>query len=127
MSGLTEVMQLGKGQRFVFGSNILGKHWGGAAQQAYKKFGAEWGVGEGLTGLCYAFPTLDESMGKYDHREMLSIRAAFYRCAEAHPELEFLLTPIGTGIAGYAKEYISELFESLPENVMKVGWEAMDD
>lgn len=30
---------------FVFGSNLLGRHGGGAAIQAYDYFGAEWGVG----------------------------------------------------------------------------------
>ena len=35
---------------FVFGSNIHGMHGGGAARFAYEHFGAEWGVGEGLTG-----------------------------------------------------------------------------
>jgi hypothetical protein len=109
-------------QYFVFGSNILGNHAAGAAKQAYESFGAQWGVGEGLTGKCYAFPTLDEKMEQYTHAEMLGILATFYRCTHAHPELTFLLTPVGTGIAGYPKQYINSLFASLPGNVKKVGW-----
>jgi hypothetical protein len=107
---------------FVVGTNILGNHAGGAARQAYESFGAQWGVGEGLTGSCYAFPTLDERIEQYTHTEMLGILATFYRCAHAHPELTFLLTPVGTGIAGYPKQYINSLFASLPGNVEKVGW-----
>lgn len=41
---------------FVFGSNMGGRHFGGAANLAYKSFGAEWGIGEGLTGRSYEFP-----------------------------------------------------------------------
>lgn len=124
MSGSTDmVIELTESQRFVFGSNIKGEHWGGAAKQAHEQFGAEWGVGEGLTGMCYAFPTLNADMQRFDYIEMVNVRAAFYRCARAHPELEFLLTPVGTGIAGYSKEYINDLFLSLPSNVVKVGWE----
>ena len=49
---------------FVFGSNANGNHYGGAARVAFDKFGAEWGVGEGLTGNTYAIPTLDKNMEK---------------------------------------------------------------
>ena len=43
---------------FVFGSNLQGHHTGGAARYAYKHFGAEWGVGIGPTGQCYAIPPI---------------------------------------------------------------------
>ena len=43
---------------FVFGSNLAGHHMGGAARAAHQKFGAEWGVGVGLTGQSYAIPTM---------------------------------------------------------------------
>ena len=43
---------------FVFGSNLAGHHYGGAARMAHDKFGAEWGVGVGPTGQCYAIPTM---------------------------------------------------------------------
>ena len=43
---------------FVFGSNLAGHHHGGAARMAHECFGAEWGVGVGPTGQCYAIPTM---------------------------------------------------------------------
>ena len=43
-------------QIFVFGSNTLGYHTGGASGTARKKFGAVWGQAEGLQGQCYAIP-----------------------------------------------------------------------
>ena len=44
------------GQVFVFGSNALGYHTGGASGTARKKFGAVWGQAEGLQGQSYAIP-----------------------------------------------------------------------
>jgi len=35
---------------FVFGSNKLGEHYGGAAETAFQKFGAIWGQGDGHFG-----------------------------------------------------------------------------
>ena len=42
---------LEKDEIFVFGSNLAGHHKGGAARAANMKFGAEWGVGVGLTAM----------------------------------------------------------------------------
>lgn len=42
---------------FVFGSNKKGMHIGGAARTANKKFGAKWGISEGMSGQSYAIPT----------------------------------------------------------------------
>ena len=68
------IATLGENEIFVFGSNIQGSHGGGAAWFAYKNLGAEWGVGEGLTGRCYALPTME---GK------ASMKAAVDRFIEA--------------------------------------------
>ncbi len=89
---------------FVFGSNVRGKHYGGAAAFAVKRFGAIMGQGEGLQGQSYAIPTMEG---------MENMRAAvdrFIAFAQEHPELIFLVTPIGCGIAGYTPEDIAPLF-----------------
>lgn len=39
------ITELSKCEIFVFGSNLEGHHYGGAARTAYEKFGAEWGRG----------------------------------------------------------------------------------
>lgn len=116
------ITELKENEVFVAGTNICGNHAGGAAKQAFESFGLIWGIGEGLCADTYAFPTLDENMQQYTHAEMESIRDAFYRCCAGHPELTFLLTPVGTGIASYPKQYIKQLFKDLPINVQKVGW-----
>lgn len=56
------ITSLREGEIFVFGSNKEGLHGGGAARIAYEEFGAEWGVGVGMTGQCYAIPTMDGSI-----------------------------------------------------------------
>lgn len=113
------INKLKENEIFVFGSNLKGVHAGGAAHQGHEDFRAGWGIGEGLTGQCYALPTLDENMQKFSHEEMLSIVSAFYRCARAHPELTFLLTKVGCGIAGYLESYMKSLFANAPANVIK--------
>lgn len=117
------ISDLGENEIFVFGSNIQGAHGGGAAWYAHQKFGAEWGVGEGLTGRTYALPTMegDASMKKaVEH---------FIACAKVHPELTFLVTAVGCGIAGYTPEEVAPLFRESTslENVYlpQVFWEVL--
>ena len=108
---------------FVFGSNLAGRHGGGAARAANMKFGAEWGVGVGLTGQSYAIPTMQggvETIKPYVDE--------FIRFAQANPELKFLVTRIGCGIAGFRDEEIAPLFDKamqvpniyLPETFFKL-------
>ncbi len=92
-------------QVFVFGSNLEGQHIGGAAKLAHERFGAVWGQGEGLQGQSYALPTMGLSLEK-----IKSHVAAFERCASEHPELEFLVTKVGCGIAGFKERDIAPLF-----------------
>ncbi len=114
------VRELEPNQIFVFGSNVKGEHHGGAAKQAYASFGAEWGVGEGLTGRCYAFPTLDENFLQVTDEELVKSRDLLYECALNNPQYEFLLTPVGTGIAGFPMEKIQKLFANCPQNIKKL-------
>lgn len=90
---------------FVFGSNLQGQHGGGAARYAYDHFGAEWGVGIGQTGQCYAIPTMHG--GVEDIRPYVE---DFVKYAKSHPLNRFLLTRIGCGIAGFTDEQMARLF-----------------
>lgn len=108
---------------FVFGSNLHGMHGGGAARIAYERFGAEWGVGVGRTGQCYAIPTMQggvETIRPYTDE--------FIRYAGQHPELTFLVTRIGCGIAGFTDRQIAPLFADalhLPNVALPQGWREM--
>ena len=99
------ITELTDDEVFVFGSNLAGQHGGGAARIAYETFGAEWGVGVGLTGQSYAIPTMQggvETIKPYVDE--------FIAFAKAHQELFFYVTRIGCGIAGYRDRDIAPLF-----------------
>ena len=108
---------------FVFGSNLAGMHGGGAARIARLHFGAIMGQGIGLQGQSYAIPTMQG--GVETIRPYVELFIIF---AHQHPELHFLVTPIGCGIAGFEAEDIAPLFESakdmknisLPESFWEV-------
>ena len=99
------ISKLGENEIFVFGSNIQGAHGGGAAWFAHKTFGAEWGVGEGITGRTYALPTME---GEASLKKAVN---NFIACARQHPELTFLVTAVGCGIAGYTPDEVAPLFK----------------
>lgn len=105
------VSELRPGDVFVFGSNADGLHGGGAARAAHQRFGAVWGEGHGHHGQSYAIDTMSGS-------EALAREArTFIDYASAHPELRFLLSPVGCGIAGYTAQQVAPLFVGIPENV----------
>lgn len=116
------VTELKENEVFVFGSNLNGNHAGGAARVAKEKFGAEEGIEEGLTGKCYAFPTLDENMRKRPMEKLMQSRDKLFTTAHALPEKTFWLTRVGLGIAGYRIEEIQPLFENSPENIIQPIW-----
>jgi hypothetical protein len=97
---------------FVFGSNKSGIMGAGAAKIAYQRFGAVWGVGEGVTGECYAIPTKD-----YGIRRTLRIDEIkpfvdeFIQFAKNNDDFIFLVTKIGCGLAGYRSNDIAPLFK----------------
>lgn len=101
---------------FVFGSNYAGQHGGGAAREAFDNFGAEYGVGVGPTGRAYALPTMDENLQPYSLATIGHHVAEFLKYAAANPHLEFFVTAIGCGIAGYSPEQIAPMFKEAPMN-----------
>lgn len=100
----SKINQLADNEVFVFGSNFQGRHIGGAAFAAREKFGAVWGIGEGLQGKSYAIPTMEglENLAPAVER--------FTSFARQHQELKFYVTAIGCGIAGYQTEEIAPYF-----------------
>ena len=101
---------------FVFGSNLKGFHGGGAAAMAYENFGAVWGQGVGLQGQTYAIPTMQGGV-----KTIKPYVDEFLEFAKAHPELKFLVTEIGCGIAGFSVKEIAPLFDAaIVENMENV-------
>ena len=113
------IQELKENQVFVFGSNMNGNHAGGAARLAVEKFGAIMGQAEGLQGQSYAIPTLDKDMEKVTEEDLITYLGNLRNFANKHPEKEFLLTAIGTGIAGFDTNYMAYMVlrANLPGNV----------
>ena len=97
--------ELQGGEIFVFGSNLAGRHDGGAARVAVEKFGAVYGQGVGLQGQSYAIPTMQGGVDT-----IKPYVDEFIRFADSRSELTFLVTRIGCGIAGFRDEEIAPLF-----------------
>lgn len=117
------ITELKDNEIFVFGSNHEGRHGGGAALLAYRKWGAVWGQGVGLQGQCYGIPTMHGGPEK-----IKPYVDEFIEFARNHKELNFLVTEIGCGIAGFSPEDIAPLFAEaidveniyLPERFVEV-------
>ena len=87
------ITSLAPNEVFVFGSNLSGMHGGGAAWVAYR------GIPTMQGGVETIRPYVDE----------------FIEFAKKNPELTFLVTRIGCGIAGFRDEEIAPLFEAAHE------------
>lgn len=97
---------------FVFGSNTQGRHGKGAALVAKQKFGAQQGVWYGITGQCFAIPTKDLKQGGLAVEEIKYYVDSFLKYVFNTPGKEFLVTPIGCGLAGHNVREIAPLFKN---------------
>jgi hypothetical protein len=97
-------------QIFVFGSNYAGRHGKGAALTAMHKFGARSGVGMGLSGQSYGIATKDRNLNVLSLVAIQVQVDRFIRFAEAHPELDFLVTRIGCGLARLPVPQMAKMF-----------------
>jgi len=113
---------------FVFGSNLAGRHGAGAALEARQKWGAIYGCGEGLQGYSYGIPTKDRQI---QPRSLIDIKIsviAFIEFAremlDVDPTMEFLVSRIGCGLAGYKDHQIGPMFATAPKNcTLPANWE----
>lgn len=112
------------GRVFVFGSNNLGIHSAGAAQHAYKNFGAVWGVGEGMTGCSYAIPTKVTPRIKMGFDQVAENINKFISFASQNPQMAFEITKVDCGYAGHQERDILRLFKDAPRNCyLPSDWE----
>lgn len=100
---------------FVFGSNLAGRHGKGAALYAKRHHGAIYGQGVGLQGESYAIPTKDAQLrtlplNKISYYVSIFIKFAAWMSIK-RPNLIFMVTPIGCGLAGYSPEDIAPMFK----------------
>jgi hypothetical protein len=103
---------------FVFGSNRAGRHGRGAAVDAVRRYGARYGVGEGLVGQSYALPTKGERLEVLTLGQIGVHVGRFLALAAERRDLRFYVTEVGCGLAGYSPADVAPLFEAAPENVV---------
>ncbi len=113
-------------QILVFGSNTGGIHGGGAAAFANQKEGAVWGVGYGHTGNTFAIPTKGVHVigdkvvigNPLPLAEIQKYVEGFLQYARNRPDLEFKVTQIGCGLAGFRADEIAPMFGLAPSNCL---------
>lgn len=123
------VVSLEEGQVFVFGSNLIGYHAGGASLLAMQRFGAVWGQAEGPQGKCYAIPVdirgeAVDNVSAYMKRHI----DKFLDYAKDHPEKFFAVIRVGCGVAGFDEEFMAPFFKealemknvSLPKSFVEI-------
>lgn len=101
---------------FVFGSNLAGRHGKGAALTAIRNYGATWGEGIGLNGQSYAIPTRDANLNTLSLSTIKCYVDDFLTFAKTRPDLNFLVTRVGCGLAGYTNADMAPLFKGAPAN-----------
>jgi ribA/ribD-fused uncharacterized protein len=141
-----KIIGLTSSEVFVFGSNPKGVHGLGAAKTAMQ-YGAQYGVGRGLSGQSYALVTkvLDNQAGyfekstgiTYNKTGYLSVSLEqimanideLYECARNNPEKSFLITyqletwPNGSpkkSLNGYDSKEFLQMFirDDIPQNIV---------
>lgn len=113
-----DIRDLRGNEIFVFGSNTDGRHGKGAAKFAMQKFGAQWGAAEGLTGRCYALPTVGYRLSRMSLEQVKIHVDRFLAYAESRHDLVFLVTQVGCGLAGHTVQTIAPLFARRLPNVV---------
>jgi hypothetical protein len=86
------------------------------------------GKGDGIHGKSYAIPTVDlknniqtKGLPSYPLDKIAEHINKFKEFASKHPHLNFQVTKIGCGLAGYSEDDIIPLFIDSPDNCMLPG------
>lgn len=111
------------GEVFVFGSNEAGIHGLGAALEARKNFGARIGVGVGYmcggdSKHCYAIPTKNKHIKTLSMDVIRGYINDFVIYTKTNVQMDFFVTRVGCGLAGYKDYQLAPLFADCGENVI---------
>ena len=109
------ITHLEPNQIFVYGANEKGVHGAGAARLALQ-WGAKMGQ-YGLVGQTYGIPTKNKKIQTLPLDKIQVHVHDFLALAFSHTEYEFLVTKIGTGLAGIPISDIAPLFKIIKTGV----------
>ena len=107
---------------FVAGTNEKGIHGSGSAKTARVHFGAQLGIGEGVTGQTYALPTCRAPGVPLQLPEIEKYVARFKQFVLDNPLMYFAVTAVGTGYAGYDHHHIAPMFKGIPRCWFPDNW-----
>ena len=71
------------------------------------KWGATYGIAEGLQGQTYALPTMDKNIRRLSLDKVKIYVNRFLPIVKANPQLHFLITDVGCGLAADALPNVS--------------------
>ena len=111
------ITRLEPNQIFTYGANEKFYHGAGAAKLALK-WGAKHGMA-GLVGQTYGIPTKDKKIQTLPLDKIQLHVDDFLALAFSHQEYEFLVTKIGTGLAGIPISDIAPLFKIIKTGVFE--------
>lgn len=101
---------------FVFGSNLAGRHGKGAALTAYQEHGADYGNGIGRMSNSYAIPTKNRELQPLALEVIRHYVSKFITYAHYNSSLDFQITRVGCGLAGYTDARIAPMFSGASNN-----------
>lgn len=101
---------------FVFGSNLAGLHSVDIPLFAKNFFGAEFGIGWGLTGRTFAIPVKDRFIRFLPLREIKLYIDMFKALTHSQPNMKFWVSHLGIEKRGYKHYEIAPLFKDCNRN-----------
>lgn len=102
---------------FVFGANEAGRHGKGAALFAKKYYGAIYGQGVGFQGNSYGIPTKDKYIKTLPLEKIEIYIKDFLEFAKENPLMNFYVSKVGCGLAGYVPTQIAPFFSGHSDNI----------
>jgi len=113
-----QILKLEPNYIVVVGTNTEGRSGKGFAKECIDRFGLKQGHKRGLCGQCYAIITKDLALGlrsiPLSHiKKQLILMYNFAR--NIHPDKKFLLTKIGTNLAGYTEKELKQLLDEIED------------
>ena len=101
------------GYFFVFGSNEAGIHGAGAALTARNFYKYRYGYYDGFCNWGYGIPTKDRYLQTLPLEKIKVYVDKFVKTVKKESELDFFVTRVGCGLAGYNDKDIAPMFKEL--------------
>lgn len=120
------------GQAVVFGSNLAGYHGAGLAKEVFKNLEFPWKQGFGFNEdkNAFAFPTKDADIQPLPLKDIKYYTYLLEEYIVKYKNIEFLITEVGCGLAGYEPKDIAPMFKKISKlpnvSLPKRFWEIIN-